>query len=170
MSEVWRFLTKPIFTMPAYTRTLCAAVLVFMVTAYAGYRISAPLVYRYESSKQFESLGKGEAAKLRDSVLILRKLDMSRIFVPPRESNLRENAVAIERAQNNAPQNLKEAVGLQRAMDYLALYRLEQTADSMHAADDLRSARAILQEIGWRNLSDREMAAFADEEIKWKVK
>lgn len=170
MSEVWRFLSKPIFTLPAYTRTLCAAVLVFIVTAYVGYRISAPLVYRYESSKQFESLGKNEAANLRTSVRILRSLDMSRVLVPPKESNLRENAVGIESAQNNTPENLKEVVELQRAMDYLALYRLEQTADSMHATADLRSARAILQSLGWRDLSDQELTALADEQIKRKVK
>jgi hypothetical protein len=170
MSEAWKFLTKPIFTLPAYTRALCAPVLIFAVMAYVGYRISAPLVYRYESSKQFESLGKSEAADLRSSVLILRKLDMSRVLVPPKEPNLRENAVGIESAQNNTPESLKEVVELQRAMDYLALSRLEESTDSMHAAADFRTARAILQSLGWRNLSDQELTAFADEQIKWKVR
>ena len=169
MSEVWKFLTKPIFTFPPFTKTLCQALLIFVLTLYLGYWGTLRIRYRYELSHQFESLG-SNALPVRSSVRVLSQLEVSGLLTPATEADLLKQIELTEGIRSKVPSSLADIVSLQQAMNYLMLARVEEGTDHSSAASHLQMARGLLQSLGWQDVSDGDLNTLADKELKWKRK
>lgn len=171
MSEVWKFLTKPILTLPGWVNLICPALLVFAVTGYVGYRVSLLTVYRHLEASSFQSLGKDEGTSLRDTVRLLSVLETDKILMPASESSLQKQVSDLSGIRSRVDQQLVPIVDLQRAADFAMLAGIEQKSGNQSAADNhWRSAQDILRSLGWHDVSEATLTVLADQESHWKVK
>jgi len=168
VKETWKFLMKPLFTLPAFTKTLGQAFLVFALMLYVAYWGTKRFIYRHEHSHEFDSIG-SNALAVRNYVRVLSQLEVSRLLTPATEADLLKQIDWTEGVRRNAPKDLADIVGLQQSMTYLMVARLEQERmDSGRAASHQQSARVLLQSLGWHDLSDADLNPLADKELKWK--
>jgi hypothetical protein len=165
MSQVWKFLTKPIFTLPSW---LCPAVLALAVAVYVGYRGALIATYRYQDSRQFASLSPEQARELRLRVRCLSQLEISGILAPTDDRHLAQQIQWTRELRRTAPADLAGVVDLQQATNYLLLGRVEEQTKPGDAAAHIAAARTILQSLGWTEVSDESLLAFAERQMKWK--
>jgi len=161
MSRVWNFLTKPIFELP---RWLPFYALIFLVTAYVGFRLSLLACTYYEDSRQFSSLPKNEARGLQNEIRSLNWLDESAVLTPAEEVSLLAQIDGTERTRRTAPTELLPVFDLQQAMNYLCLAALEKQKGAAAAQGHLLAAREILKSLGWQDVSDETLLRVAAED------
>jgi hypothetical protein len=163
MSQVWTFLTKPIFKFPVW---FGPAILTFGISAYVGYRGALIITYRHQELEQFSSLSPGGGRDLRNRVQILNELEIPAFLSQTDNQQTRKQIQLTEQLRKTAPAELAELIDFERATDELILASAEQPNKSSDTPSHIASAGKLLKALGWTDVSDQALMAYAQHEAQ----
>ena len=165
MKKLWRFLASPIFiiNVPGW---LNAAVLVFVLAVYIGFRAGVAAIFAYRELHQFPFLPADQAAGLRNQVRSLYELEVSTLLTPNDAEHLRNRILWTENFRNRVPNDLVPVTDMQEAKNYLILAYVERQREPQKAVEHIAVARGILSGLGWNDLPDETLMALVEQDAR----
>jgi hypothetical protein len=153
-------------------RTLPYVALVISVgCGYLGYLAAVRIVYQYNQSTWFASLGKQDADQLRETGRATLALELSSMLMQNAPSSIQNNVNSLAKIRGKTPQELWPILDLRLAKDYAIEARLEKEAGNQGAANEhLESAKTLLRSLGWRDVSDNALTDLADAQLRSRLK
>jgi hypothetical protein len=140
---------------------------------YLGFLGAARIVYQYNQSTWFSSLGKQDAEQLRETGQATLAFSFSNLnlLVQNTPSSIQNSVNSLAKIRCKAPQELWPILDLRLAKDYAMMACLEQQAGNQKAANQhLESAKALLRSLGWRDVSDNALTDLADAQLRSRLK
>ena len=156
--------------LPLLTAFLGSAA-IFLLTAYAGYRVTVKAEYRRLQGQWFASLDRKSAEHLRDVGLVASSYELKSLAIQSTSSSLQSNVEDLNRIRQTAPAELVPVIDLRLAKDYAMMARLEALAKDEAAADAHRQrAGGILRSLGWREVSEDSLNTLGDQQLQSRLK
>lgn len=146
------------------------AVLICAGCGYLGYLGTIKVVYHHQRATWFNSLGEPDAQQLRETGPALLGLGLSSLLIQNTKASLQHNVSSLGEIRGQAPRDLWPILDLRLAKDYAVMARLEQASDSAVAASHRQMAAALLNSLGWKDVSDNAVAAVADKQLAARFK
>jgi hypothetical protein len=147
------------------------ALLVCLGFGYLGRLCATRLVYQYKQSTWFSSLGRQDAEQLRRTGQTALAISVSSLMIQNTTSSIQHNVNNLAKIRGKAPQELGPILDLRLAKDYAMLVRLEQQAGNQSAAaGHQQSAQALLRSLGWKDVSENDVANLADLQLRSRLK